>query len=446
VAEPLIVIIGAPNVGKSTLFNRLVGRRTSIVTDEPGVTRDRVYGFVADAPIPFRVVDTGGLTPDGSAPFAAEIMQQAETAMKEAAGILLVVDARAGATTVDREVCELLRKRGLPILLVANKIDSPKVAGLVHDLFDLGLGEPLPISSEHARGIEELLERVAAMLVDLPDEDDGAEPAEPPLSVAIVGRPNVGKSSLLNKLLGEERVMVSDIPGTTRDSVDSLLSLGQKRYRLIDTAGLRRRGKTRLTAERFSVVRARQNIERCDVGILVLDAEAGFAAQDAHIGGFLDDSFKPMVIAVNKWDLMSDRERAAKQWEDLVRRKLKFARLAPIILISAKTGQRVSKILDRVDELHAASGLKISTPELNNWLREVAGPKTGSVARGRSLRLFYVTQAGVHPPRFLIFCNDISLLHFSFKRYLINTLRERFGFDGAPIRIDYRSRREGREK
>jgi GTP-binding protein len=445
-AEPLVVIVGTPNVGKSTLFNRLVRRRTTIVTDEPGVTRDRVYGVVADAPIPFRVVDTGGLTPDESAPFAREIMQQADAAMKEAAIILFVVDARAGATAVDREVCDLLRRKGTPLLLVANKIDSPKVAGLAHDLFDLGLGEPLPVSSEHALGIEELLDRIAEILGEAPEQDVIEQPEESPLSVAIVGRPNVGKSSLLNKQVGEERVMVSDVPGTTRDSVDSLLSLGERRYRLIDTAGIRKRGKSRMNAERFSVVRARQNIERCDVAILVLDAEAGFAAQDAHIGGFIDDAYRPMVIAVNKWDLMTDREKAAKHWEELVRRKLKFAKQAPIILISAKTGQRVIKILDRLDELHLSSGRKISTPVLNNWLREVAAHKTGNVAGGRSLRLFYATQAGVHPPRFLIFCNDRRLLHFSFKRYLVNTLRERFGYEGVPIRMDFRSRREAGEK
>jgi GTP-binding protein len=227
-------------------------------------------------------------------------MQQADAAMSEAAAILFVVDARAGATAVDREVAEMLRKRGIPLLLLANKIDAPKLSGLAHDLFDLGLGEPLPLSAEHALGIDELLERIASLLGEGSAERDGDEGEKRLLSVAIVGRPNVGKSSLLNKLVGEERVMVSDIPGTTRDSVDSMLTFDGRRYRLIDTAGIRKRGKSRLTAERFSVVRARQNIERCDVAILVLDADAGFAAQDAHIGGFIDDSFKPMVIAVNK--------------------------------------------------------------------------------------------------------------------------------------------------
>jgi GTP-binding protein len=443
VSLPLVVIAGAPNVGKSTLFNRLVRRRTAIVTDEPGVTRDRMYGEVADAPRPFRVVDTGGLTPDGSAPFAEEIASQAETAMDEAACILLVVDARAGATAIDREVARLLRRRGLPILLVANKIDSPAVEGLVHDLFDLGLGEPAPVSAEHALGIEELLERIAGVIGEAGEEPDGEVESSSPLSVAIVGRPNAGKSSLLNRFVGEERAMVSDIPGTTRDAVDTMLVLGERRYRLVDTAGIRRRGKSRLAAEKFSVVRARRNIERCDVAVLVLDAEAGFAAQDAHIAGFIADAYKPMVAVINKWDLIEGRESEAKRWEEEVRRKLKFIKQIPMILASAKSGQRVMKILDRIDAVHAEAGRQVPTPELNHWLREVARPKFDAVGKGRTLRVFYITQSGTHPPRFVIFCNDRRLVHFSFERRLKNSLRERFGFGGAPIRLDFRSRREG---
>jgi GTP-binding protein len=444
VSLPLVVIAGAPNVGKSTLFNRLVRRRTAIVTDEPGVTRDRVYGEVSDGPRPFRVVDTGGLTPDGSAPFAQEIARQAETAMEEAACILFVIDARAGATAVDREVAELLRRRGVPILLIANKIDSPAVQDLVHDLFDIGLGEPVPVSAEHALGIEELLDRIADVIGDAGERQEDEAQGPPALSVAIVGRPNAGKSSLLNRFVGEERAMVSDIPGTTRDAVDTMLVLGERRYKLIDTAGIRRRGKSRLSAEKFSVVRARRNIERCDVAVLVLDAEAGFAAQDAHIAGFIADAYKPVVAVINKWDLIQGRESEAKRWEDEVRRKLKFIKQIPMILVSAKTGQRVMKILDRVDTVHAEAGRRVPTPELNRWLRKVAGPRIDKAAGGRTLRVFYVTQAGTHPPRFVIFCNDRRLVHFSFERRLRNSLRESFGFGAAPIKLDFRSRREGR--
>jgi len=445
VSQPLVAIVGAPNVGKSTLFNRLVGRRTAIVTDEPGVTRDRLYGAVAEGPRPFRLVDTGGLTPSSAAPFAREIARQAEAAMGEAALILFVVDARAGITAVEREVLEELRRKSVPILLVANKIDSPKVEHLVHELFELGLGEPVPVSAEHGLGTDELLERIAERIG--PPEGEAEEPAAEPAAhrVAIVGRPNVGKSSLLNRLVGEERVLVSDIPGTTRDSVDSLLVFEDRRYLLIDTAGIRRRGRVQRAAERFSVARARRNIERCDVAVLLLDAADGFAAQDAHIAGYVRDAFKPMVVAVNKWDLVEQREEQAKRWLDTVSRRLKFAKQAPVLLISAKTGQRVVRILDLVDELWTAAGTSVGTPELNRWLQEVAAPAVHAPAHGGSLRLFYATQIGVRPPSFLLFCNDTRLLHFSFKRQLENALRERFALGGAPIRLLFRSRREGKK-
>jgi GTP-binding protein len=442
VTLPLVAIVGAPNVGKSTLFNRLVGRRTAIVTNEPGVTRDRLYGQVTDAPRPFRLVDTGGLTPNTAAPFASEIADQADAAMVEAALVLFVVDARAGATAVDREVTEILRRRGVPLLLVANKIDAPKVEHLADDLYELGLGEPVPVSAEHGLGVSLLLEKIDG-LIDL-DAAAGDPPEEEarPLHVAIVGRPNVGKSSLLNRLVGEERVLVSDVPGTTRDAVDTLLTVDDRRYRLIDTAGIRRRGRVQRRAERFSVARARVNIERCDVAVLVLDAAAGFAAQDAHIAGYIQDSFKPLVVAVNKWDLIEQREEEAKRWKERVSDRLRFVKRAPMILISAKTGQRVVRVLDEVDRLYADAGRTVGTSELNRWLQETAGPQVNAPSRGRSLRLYYATQTGVRPPRFVLFCNDARLVHFSFRRHLENSLRERFGFGGAPIRLAFRNRRQ----
>jgi GTP-binding protein len=446
VALPLVAIVGAPNVGKSTLFNRLVGRRTAIVTDEPGMTRDRLYEEVEDAPRPFRLVDTGGLTPDTAAPFASEITQQADAAMGEARVILFIVDARAGVTAIDREVAELLRRRSVPLLLVANKIDSPKVAHLVNELFDLGLGDPVPISAEHGLGIDELLDRIDEQIGPDKDADDREEDERDLLSLAIVGRPNVGKSSLLNRLVGQERVMVSDVPGTTRDAVDTLLTINGRRYRLIDTAGIRRRGRVQRKAEHFSVVRARKNIERCGVAILVLDADAGFAAQDAHIAGYIRDAFKPIVVAINKWDLVAEREAAAKHWKEVVQRRLRFLKQVPVVLISAKSGQRVIKLLDHVDEQWALSGQRLSTPQLNRWLQEAAAPALAAPSRGRSLRLYYATQTGVHPPSFVLFCNDTRLLHFSFKRYLENTLRDRFSFGGSPIRLQFRSRREGKKR
>jgi len=445
VSQPLVAIVGAPNVGKSTLFNRLVGRRTAIVTDEPGMTRDRLYGEVRRGERPFRLVDTGGLTPSTAAPFAREIARQAEAAMSESALILFVVDARAGITAVEREVADGLRRKAVPILLVANKIDSPKVEQLVHDLFELGLGDPVPVSAEHGLGVEELLARIAERIGPGPAE--GAEPGAEgdARRVAIVGRPNVGKSSLLNRLVGEERVLVSEIPGTTRDSIDTLLVRGERSYLLIDTAGIRRRGRVQRPAERFSVARARGNIERCDVAVLVLDATESFAAQDAHVAGYIHDAHKPMVVAVNKWDLVEGREDQAKRWLDTVRRRIKFARQAPLLLISAKTGQRVSRILELVDGLWEAANRTIATPELNRWLQEVAAPAMQAPVRGGSLRLFYVTQTGVRPPSFLVFCNDTRLVHFSFRRRLENSLRDRFDMGGAPVRFAFRSRREGRK-
>jgi len=443
VSQSLVAIVGAPNVGKSTLFNRLIGRRQAIVTDEPGVTRDRLYGRVARAPVAFDLVDTGGLTPRTAALYAREIERQAEAALGEASLVLLVVDARAGATAVDHELAGWLRRRGQPILLVANKVDVPARMPLVLELHELGLGEPLPVSAEHGLGIDELLDAIAERL----GPDAGGAPAETPapaeeIRVAIVGRPNVGKSSLLNRLLGEERVMVSEVAGTTRDSVDTRLVVDERRYLLVDTAGIRRRGKARLAAEVFSVQRARAAVERCDVALLVLDAAAGFAAQDAHIAGYVLEAHKPLVVVVNKWDLISDREPAARGWQEEIERRLRFLKAPPLALVSALTGQRVSRLLERVDRLYEAASQRVPTPELNAWLQDAARPERGAPYLGRRIRFFYATQTGVRPPGFVLFCNDARRVHFSLRRYLDNSLRRRFGFDSVPLRLRFRGRRD----
>ncbi|HXV76666.1 MAG TPA: ribosome biogenesis GTPase Der [Candidatus Polarisedimenticolaceae bacterium] len=438
--RPLVAIVGAPNVGKSTLFNRLVGGRPSIVTDEPGVTRDRLYGEVRRARRAFRLVDTGGLTPNTAAPFAEEIERQAGIAVDEAACLLLVVDGRGGLTATDRDVASRLRRRGLPILLVANKIDDPAVERLALELFELGLGEPLPVSAEHGLGIAELLERIDAVLGPgdtIEDaEDDGSGP---PIQVALVGRPNVGKSSLLNRLAGEPRALVSEVPGTTRDAVDTILEFAERRFRLIDTAGIRRPSRVRLRAERFSVVRARHNIDRSDVVVLLLDATDEFAAQDAHIAGYVADAFKPLIVAVNKWDLVGEREQAAKRMTADARQRLRFAKEAPIVLVSAKTGQRVTRLLETAARLHALGGSEIPTAEVNRWLQQVSGG-LGEGAPG-SIRFFYATQTGTRPLTFLVFCNDPTRVHFSIRRRMENTLRERFSLGGVPIRLRFRARR-----
>jgi GTP-binding protein len=443
VAAPLIAIVGAPNVGKSTLFNRLVGGRRALVTDEPGMTRDRNYGMVRRGTRPFRVVDTGGLTPGLDVPLAREIERQAELALNEAAGVLYVVDARAGANALDRELAARFRRRGIPVRLVANKVDAPSVEPLVHELHGLGLGEPIPISAEHGVGLDQLLDAVESMLgplAETPPQTDSAAPVE--VRVALVGRPNVGKSSLLNRLLGEDRVLVSALPGTTRDAVDTPFACRGRRYLLVDTAGIRRRGKVSKAAETLSVVLARRSIERADVVVLVVDATEAFAAQDAHIAGHAIEAKKPVVVAVNKWDLVEGKEVAAAAWQEELRRRLRFVKDVPIVLVSARTGQRVLKILDHVDAVHAAAGRRIPTPELNRWLHQEAQTERASPAAGGSVKLFYAAQTGVHPPRFVLFCNDARRVHFSLRRRLENSLRERFAFGAAPLHLQFRSRRE----
>ena len=439
-SAPLVAIVGAPNVGKSTLFNRLVRERRAIVTDEPGVTRDRLYGELELGGRRIRIVDTGGLAPGLEQPFAEEIARQAERAMDEASCLLLVVDGRAGATALDRELAAHLRRRGVPIVLVANKLDTPSLAALAHELFDLGLGEPQPVSAEHGLGIDALIERLEAVL-ELEGRPAPEAPAEGPrpLAVAIVGRPNVGKSSLLNRLVGEERAMVSEVPGTTRDSVDTLIEVGSRSYRLIDTAGIRRRGRAISRAERSSVARAHRNIERCDVAVLVLDATEPFGAQDAHIAGYVAAGFKPLIVALNKWDLVAERESQARQRTEEVRARLRFAKQAPLLLISARTGQRVARIFGLASELHEAAGIRVATPEVNRMLQEL-GLAAGEPGPAGP-RLYYATQTGIHPPSFVVFCNDPRRVHFSLRRRLENSLRERFAFDGAPIRLSFRARR-----
>jgi len=397
-------------------------------------------------------VDTGGLTPSTAAPFAGEIMEQAEAAIDEAACVVFVVDARAGASAVDHEVAAWLRRKGKPIILVANKADTPTKDDLVHDLYGLHLGEAIPISAAHGRGmdllLEALAERIASEFSDAVDyraaEEQPAEGVEqvPPIRIAIVGHPNVGKSSILNCLLGEDRVMVSDVAGTTRDSIDTELIHDGRTYRVIDTAGIRRKGKVRLSAEASSVVLARKSMERADVAILVLDGSEPFTAQDAHIAGYARDALKPMAVMVNKWDLLDEREQAAKDWTEEIRYKLKFTKEVPILFGSALTGQRVIKLLDLATTLYDQAGIRISTPELNRWVQDVAKMERAAPARGRSIRLFYGTQTGVHPPSIVLFCNDPRHVHFSLERFLRNNLRERFGFGAAPVRLRFKGRRE----
>ena len=438
----VVAIVGAPNVGKSTLFNRLVRRRRAIVGDTPGVTRDRLYGEVGDVPTPFRLVDTGGLMPDGDGPYAAEIERQVRVAMAEAACLVFVVDAVGGPTAVDRDVATILRRSGRPVVLAANKIDTPKAEPLIHALHELGLGEPVGVSAEHGLGVDDLLDRIEAAFAAsaaVVGSEDSSPAAE--IRLALVGRPNVGKSSILNRLAGEERAVVSEVPGTTRDAVDTLVVASGLRYRVIDTAGMRPKYRTGPAVERVAVDHATRSIVQSHVAILVIDATVTVSTQDAHIAGLVLDSRKPLVVCVNKWDLVEEREDAVRRIEDEIRERLSFARGVPILFLSALTGQRVGRVLELAATLYAAAGRAIATPELNRWLREACGPDVEVSGRG-SLRVFYATQIGTHPPRFVVFCNDPKRASHPFRRHLESSLRARFGLEQVPVRLVFRGRRD----
>ncbi len=438
VSLPLVAIVGRPNVGKSTLFNRLVGRRRSIVTDEPGVTRDRLYGVVQDAPRPFRAVDTGGLVPGAPQPLLAAVERQAARALQEADAVLLVVDARAGLTPLDLEIAGQLRPLAVPVLVVANKVDTASLEPSIHEFQALGLGEPLPVSAEHGRGVQELLEALEAVLPASArteaTEDEG-------LRVAVVGRPNVGKSSLVNKLAGDERVLVSERPGTTRDAVDVILRKADRTFVLVDTAGLRRPGRVGRGVEGLAVQMAERSVARADIVVLVLDATQGFVSQDAHIAGRASEARRPVVVVVNKWDLVSEREQAAAQWRRTIAARLRWLKEPPLLFVSARTGQRVERILECAAQLHTQACRRVPTAELNRWLRDLHGGDWTSPARARDLRLLYVTQVGVAPPRFVFFCNDPRRVRVSVRRFLENQLRERFKFGPVPLVLSFRARR-----
>jgi GTP-binding protein len=430
-----IAIIGRPNVGKSTLFNRLVGQRRSIVTDEPGITRDRIYGTVTWSGRAFEVVDTGGIVPGEETGIPAKIFEQARVAIDNASLILFVVDGRTAVTASDQELAQLLRRLHKTVFLVVNKIDSDRQIGELSEFFRLGFREVFPVSAEHGRGITELLDQVATVMPPVPE----VEPDENEIRVAIIGRPNVGKSTLLNRLTGTERSMVSPIAGTTRDAVDAVVPYEDKVVRFIDTAGIRRKGKTELKAEKLSVVMARRHLERSDVAILVIDGPAGVTALDAHIGGYAHEAGRSVIIAVNKWDLVEKNYRVTADFEKHIREKLKFLSFAPIIFLSAKTGQRVQKLFKAISEVYAARFVRIPTSELNALLKEQTLARGGLPA---DIKIRYVAQVKTNPPTFAIFSNKRHKAHFSFERFVENRIREKFPFVGTPLIIKQRVRQE----
>ncbi len=451
---PVVALVGRPNVGKSTLFNRLVGQRLSIVQDEPGTTRDRLYETTEWTGRSFILVDTGGVDvaltdkaarkgdqPEAlggsSREFAREIRQQAEIAIEEADVVVLVTDARDGLTSADEDIADILRRSGRPVLLAVNKADNEARRQAALEFYELNLGEPYPVSAHHGSGTGDLLDAIVAQIPQVAEE----EVAPDVVRIAIVGRPNVGKSSLLNALIQEERSIVSSIPGTTRDAIDTdLLFQGQK-VTLIDTAGIRRRGKVEVGVEKYSVMRALNAVQRADVVLLVVDATAGITAQDSHVAGFILEAYKSVAVIVNKWDIVPDKEtNTAAEFTEGIRSTLRFMDYVPVLFVSALTHQRVSKILPLALNLAEQRKLRIPTGDLNRLLREALTARPAFSRRGKQLKLFYATQAEVAPPTFVLFVNDPELVHFSYERYIENRIREVYPFEGTPIRINFRAR------
>ncbi|HEX8492238.1 MAG TPA: ribosome biogenesis GTPase Der [Pyrinomonadaceae bacterium] len=448
---PLVAVVGRPNVGKSTLFNRITGERRSIVGDEPGITRDRIYGEAEWAGRRFSIVDTGGIVPDDDALIPANILKQAASAIGEAQALVWVVDVRKGVTPLDEELAHLLRSTGKRVLVAANKADALKLEADAGEFYRFGFEEVFPIAAEQGNGVAELLDALVKDFATINEDEEAKAPRE--LRLAIVGRPNVGKSSLLNRLLGEERVIVSPIAGTTRDAVDTFIEVEGQPLQLIDTAGIRRKGKTEAMAEKLSVVMARRSLERADVAIVVVDAVEGVAALDANIAGYAHDAGCSIIIAVNKWDALENKLTGTPaEFERNLRDKMKFLDWAPVITISALTGQRTERILPLALRANEARNRRIPTSQLNAFFeRAVSQPRGGGApapVKGGFSRLHvqYMTQAGVRPPTFIVFTSGGRPgLHFSYERYLQNRLREEFDFFGTPLRIVERhKKRESR--
>ncbi|HYJ88272.1 MAG TPA: ribosome biogenesis GTPase Der [Pyrinomonadaceae bacterium] len=450
-ALPLVAVVGQPNVGKSTLFNRLIGQRRSIVGDEPGITRDRIYGEVDWSGRRFSIVDTGGIVPDDDAVIPANILKQAGFAIDDAEALIWVVDARQGITPLDQELAKLLRATGKRVLIAANKSERARVEAESSEFYRFGFEEVFPVSAEQGIGLGDMLDALVEGFTGISAHTEASvvEEREREIRLAIVGRPNVGKSSLLNQLIGEERVIVSPVAGTTRDSIDTLLETSEQKFRLIDTAGIRRKGKTGEMAEKLSVVMAMKSLQRADVAIVVIDAEEGVTALDAHIAGYAYDAGCSIILACNKWDAVKDKETGTTaEFERKVRDKMKFLDFAPVVTISALTGQRVDKILPLVLHANEARNRRIPTSQLNAFFEDaVSQPRGGSApapVKGGVSRLHvqYMTQVGVRPPTFVVFtAGGKAGLHFSYERYLHNRLREEFDFYATPLRIVQRHKK-----
>lgn len=434
----IVCIVGRPNVGKSTLFNRIAGQRIAITEDTPGVTRDRIYAEAEWLGKNFTIIDTGGLDPSSADEFMKNIRVQADIAIDTADVILFLIDGVSGATSTDLEIARMLYKSQKKVILVVNKLDTKGVKDTLHEYYELGFGEPVMVSAENGLGIGDLLDEVIANF-----EDDGFEEEEDDrIKVAFIGKPNAGKSSLINKIIGEDRSIVTDIPGTTRDSIDSKFDYNDHKYTFVDTAGLRKRKKINEAVERYSVVRTLAAIDRSDVCVGVIDATEGITEQDSKIIGYAHDAGKALVLAVNKWDLIEKDNSTVRKFEEEIRRELGFALYAPIIFISAVTGQRLTNLLDLINTVNENYNMRISTGVLNDIINKAVLMNQAPSDKGRQGKIYYASQVSVRPPKFVIFVNDKSLIHFSYVRYLENQIRDNFGFDGTPIQLMLRERNE----
>jgi len=437
-SSPIIAIVGRANVGKSTLFNKLTQSRSAIVNDTPGVTRDRIYGSADMGNRTAMIVDTGGVDVDQSNPIELQVVEQARWARDEADCVIVVVDNQEGLTPYDREMVDEIRKSGKPYVLAVNKVDSPSQHHILPEFNKLGVEHLLPISAEHGPGLYELIETVSGLLPEYvePEIDSNA------IRVAVIGKPNVGKSSLINKLLNSERCIVSNIPGTTRDSIDTFLQANGQDFVLVDTAGIRRKGKTKQVLDKFSVIMALRALDRCDVAILLLDGVEMVTDQDATIAGYALDRGKGCVIIGNKWDLTREKEITFEKFEDNVRYRLKFMEFAPILTVSAKSGMRVDKILPQAEKVFAEYSRRISTGPLNDCFEKAIQKNPMSSYRGKFLKMFYATQIKSKPPTFKCFLNFPEAIHFSYKRYLVNSIRKKFGLMGTPVRLILSGKKE----
>ncbi len=437
--KPIVAVVGRPNVGKSTLFNALAGEMISIVKDTPGITRDRIYADITWLDRQLTLIDTGGIEPDSSDVILSQMREQAQIAMDTADVIIFLVDVRQGLVDADAKVADMLRRSHKPVVLVVNKVDSfEKMMMDVYEFYNLGIGEPIPISAANRLGIGDRLDTVLSYI---DDECFGEEEDDRP-KIAIVGKPNVGKSSIINKLVGENRLIVSDIAGTTRDAVDTVVTYQGREYVFIDTAGLRRKNKIKEELEKYMIIRTVGAVERADVVCLVIDAEEGVTEQDAKIAGIAHERGKGMIIAVNKWDAIEKDDKTIYKFTEKIRQTLAFMPYAELLFISAKTGQRLHKLYETIDAVVENHAMRVQTGVLNEIMTEAAAMQQPPTDKGKRLKLFYITQVSVKPPTFVIFVNDKELMHFSYTRYLENQIREAFGFRGTPLKFFIRERKD----